>query len=80
MTAVIIEHGRCVACSQHLEMREGTWKHLHTTRDWDWRCTARKGYKGHIDEYDLGDMTDAEINELGFYAVATGVYTMPFHR
>lgn len=63
----------CFACHMHVEMRDGVLKHLHTTRDWDWRCTARKGYKPHID---ISTLSDQQINDLAFYNPATGVYTM----
>lgn len=47
-TTVVQARGRCLCCNATIVMIYGTWKTQHVTKDYDWRCTGRAGYKGHV--------------------------------
>jgi len=47
-TTVVTAQGTCTHCHATLITIDGVSKTQHVTKDFDWRCMARKGYKGHV--------------------------------
>lgn len=47
-TVVVTQTARCKHCHATLLTIDGVPKVQHVTKDYDWRCMARKGYMGHV--------------------------------